>query len=205
MTPHAATWHQSVTVTWEDVVFRGSCSSPNVPGGASGKEPACQCGKPKRHRCDPPGLGFLVAQMVKNLPAMWETWVGTISWRRAWQPTSVFLPGESPWTEEPGGLQSMGLQRVRCDWAAKHTHSGPGGCISCCFSPTCPDSTQASYLQYISHSSPMILQLKDNSFIPLIWMNTYPIFQTFSSLFSEFVKPILNSQSCIIFSIACCF
>ena len=27
-----------------------------------------------------------------------------IPWRRAWQPTPVFLPGESPWTEEPGGL-----------------------------------------------------------------------------------------------------
>ena len=34
-------------------------------------------------------------------------------WRRAWQPTPVFLPGESPWTEEPGGLQSMESQRVR--------------------------------------------------------------------------------------------
>ena len=39
-----------------------------------------------------------------------------IPWRRAWQPTPVFLPGESPWTEEPGGLQSMGLQR-----ATKHS------------------------------------------------------------------------------------
>ena len=28
------------------------------------------------------------------------------------QPTPVFLPGESPWTEEPGGLQSLGLQKV---------------------------------------------------------------------------------------------
>ena len=28
------------------------------------------------------------------------------------QPTPVFLPGESPWTEEPGGLESMGSQRV---------------------------------------------------------------------------------------------
>ena len=35
--------------------------------------------------------------------------------RRAWQSTPVFLPGESPWTEEAGGLQSMWLQRVRCD------------------------------------------------------------------------------------------
>ena len=39
-------------------------------------------------------------------------WVGKILWRREWQPTPVVLPGESPWTEEPGGLQSMGLQRA---------------------------------------------------------------------------------------------
>ena len=31
-----------------------------------------------------------------------DRWVGKISWRRAWQPTPVFLPGESPWIEEPG-------------------------------------------------------------------------------------------------------
>ena len=37
----------------------------------------------------------LVAQVVKNLPAMQETWVGKIPWRRKWQPTPVFLPGES--------------------------------------------------------------------------------------------------------------
>ena len=40
----------------------------------------------------------LVAQMVKNLPAMQETgfdlWVGKIPWRRKWQPTLVFWPGE---------------------------------------------------------------------------------------------------------------
>ena len=36
-------------------------------------------------------------------------------WRRAWQSTPVFLPGESPWTEKPGGLQSMGPQRVGHD------------------------------------------------------------------------------------------
>ena len=57
--------------------------------------------------------------VIKNLLAMQEpqetrvSWVGKIPWRRAWQPTPVFLPGESPWTEEPGRLQSIGLQRVR--------------------------------------------------------------------------------------------
>ena len=69
----------------------------SFPGGTSGKEPAYQC---RRVR----GPGFY-------------PWVGKISWRRAWQPTPVFLPGESPWTEEPFGLQSTGSQRVRHDWS----------------------------------------------------------------------------------------
>ena len=43
--------------------------------------------------------------MGKNLPAIQETWVpsqiGKISWRKAWQPTPIFLPRESPWAKEP--------------------------------------------------------------------------------------------------------
>ena len=58
----------------------------------------------------------LVAQVVKNLPARQKTRVQSLSLEdsleRAWQPTPVFLPGKSPWTEEPGGLQSLGSQRV---------------------------------------------------------------------------------------------
>ena len=38
--------------------------------------------------------------------------LGRFPWRRTWQSTLAFLPGESPRTEEPGGFQSMGLQRV---------------------------------------------------------------------------------------------
>ena len=54
--------------------------------------------------------------MLKNPFAMQENWfVGKIPWRRALQPTPVFLPRESAWTEEPGGLQYMGLQRVEYD------------------------------------------------------------------------------------------
>ena len=59
----------------------------------------------------------LVAQMVKNLPAMWETQLQSLgweeTWRREWLPTPASLPGESPWTVKPGALQSMGSQRVR--------------------------------------------------------------------------------------------
>ena len=43
-------------------------------------------------------------------------------WRRKWQPIPVFLPGEIPWTEEPGMLQSMGSQRVGHDRATSLTH-----------------------------------------------------------------------------------
>ena len=44
-----------------------------------------------------------------------------VTWRGKWQPTSVFLPGEYPWTEEPGGLQSPGSQRVGHDWTPTHS------------------------------------------------------------------------------------
>ena len=53
-----------------------------------------------------------VARVVKNLPAnagdktcRVDPWVGKIPWRRAWQSTPVFFPGESPWTEESGGVK----------------------------------------------------------------------------------------------------
>ena len=60
-------------------------------------------------------LASLVAQLVKNLPPVWETWfdlwVGKIPWRREWQPTSVFWPGEFH------GLYIVhGSQRVGHDW-----------------------------------------------------------------------------------------
>ena len=62
--------------------------------------------------------------MIKNPPAMWENWVWSLGWEDAWrkarQPTPVFLPGESPLTQEPGELQSMALQRVGHDWVTKH-------------------------------------------------------------------------------------
>ena len=74
------------------------------PGGTSGKEPTCQCRRYKSHGFDP--------------------WVRKIPWRRAGQSTPVFLPGESPWTEESCRLQFMGLQRAGHSWAHRHPHKG---------------------------------------------------------------------------------
>ena len=59
----------------------------------------------------------LVAQMVKNLPAMWDTQVQSLGQEDPLEEEmathSSILTWEIQWTEEPGGLQSMGLQRVR--------------------------------------------------------------------------------------------
>ena len=63
--------------------------------------------------------------VVNNPPANagdmkrgFDPWVGKISWRKKWQPTPMFLPGES-WTEEPCRLRSMGLQRGEHNLATK--------------------------------------------------------------------------------------
>ena len=124
-------WLGLASRSWEERErAEGFVSSPGFP---SAKEPACQCRRCKRHRFDPwirkipleEGMASLVAQRVKNLPPMQETWV--------WSPGqedpleeemathSSILAWEIPWTEEPGGLQSMELQRVGRDWTMTNT------------------------------------------------------------------------------------
>ena len=62
---------------------------------------------------------FPVAQMVKNLPAMQETQIQSRGQEdpleKGMTTHSSILAWSMPWTEEPGGLQSMGLQRVGHD------------------------------------------------------------------------------------------
>ena len=62
-------------------------------------------------------MSLLVAQLVKNLLAMRDTWVRPLGWEDSLEEgmATLFLPGESLWTEEPDGLQSVGLQGVGHD------------------------------------------------------------------------------------------
>ena len=75
----------------------------------------------------------LVAQMVKNLPAMRETWVWSLGWEDPLEVGMVthssILAWRISWTEEPGRLQFMGLQRVWCDWVTKRS--------TCMWGPMC--------------------------------------------------------------------
>ena len=73
-------------------------------------------------------MASLVAQMVKNLPAMWETRVWSLGWEgplgKGMATYTSILAWRIPWTQEPGGLQSVGSQRVGHDWATNtHTHT----------------------------------------------------------------------------------
>ena len=81
-----------------------------MPGSSAGKESTCNAGDPRSipglGRSTGEGIGYplqyswasLVAQLVKNLPAMWETWVRALGWEDPWRrerlPTPVFWPGE---------------------------------------------------------------------------------------------------------------
>ena len=92
----------------------------------------------------------LVAQRVKHLPAMQETWVWSLSQEdplgKEMATHSSTLARKIPWTEKPGRLQSMGSQRVGHDWAISlsttklvryKVH------IILCFAYDCPSSPAA--------------------------------------------------------------
>ena len=63
----------------------------------------------------------LVAQLVKNLPAVQETWVQSLDQEMA--NYSSVLAWKIPWTGEPNGLQSTGSQRIRHNWATNTQHT----------------------------------------------------------------------------------
>ena len=74
-------------------------------GGASGKEPACQC---KRHkRC-----GF-------------DSWVGKTPWRKAWKPTSIFFLGESKGQRSLAGYSPWGCKDSDMTWWLNNSNSNP--------------------------------------------------------------------------------
>ena len=104
----------------------------DFPGSSANKESACNLGDsgliPGSERSPGKWMGYplqyswasLVVQMVKNLPAMLETWV----WSQGWEDPlekemathSSILAWRIPCTEEPGRLQFMGSQSVGHDW-----------------------------------------------------------------------------------------
>ena len=83
----------------------------------------------------------LIAQLVKNLPAVQETWVQFLGWEdppeKEMATHSSTLAWKIPWTEEPGGLQSMGLlesdmtERLHCHFSLSCFGEGNGNPLQC--------------------------------------------------------------------------
>ena len=100
-----------------------------LPGSSASKESTCNAGDPgsisRSGRSTGKGIGYppqyssasLVAQLVKNLPARWETWVWSLGredpLEKEMATHSSTLAWRIPWTEEPG---AWGRQRVRHGW-----------------------------------------------------------------------------------------
>ena len=85
--------------------------SLDFPGGASDKEPACQYRRRKRH--------------------VFHLWVGNVLWRRIWQPTSVFLFGESHGQRSLASYSSWGQSQTRLKRLSPYTHIANEICTEC--------------------------------------------------------------------------
>ena len=115
---------------WKNVENRlswclGNLDSKGFPDSSVGKESACNSGDagsiPRCGRTAGEGIGYplqywasLVAQLVKNLPAMLKTWVQSLSWEDPLEKGKVTHCSILAW-RIPQTVQSMGLQRVRHD------------------------------------------------------------------------------------------
>ena len=66
-------------------------------------------------------------QPLKRLPGLQETWIQSLGWEdpveKRMATHSSILAWRNPWTEEPGGIQSMGSQRVGPDWVTNTSYS----------------------------------------------------------------------------------
>ena len=122
----------------------------------------------------------LVDEMVKNLPAKWETWVWSLGQEdlleKGMGTHSSILAWEILWAEEPGGLQSLGSKRVRQDLATKQH---PRVCI-CRFQPPSP-----SYpLKFQPHFQPQSHSLLGHSwllgFLSCV-LTEFLLFETYSA------------------------
>ena len=108
------------------VITISSAFAKGFPGSSVGKESISNAGDPSlipgSGRSAREGIGYplqyswtsLVAQLVKNLPAMWETWVQSLGWEDPLEKEmaihSSILAWRIPGVGEPGGLPSMGSQ-----------------------------------------------------------------------------------------------
>ena len=96
-------------------------------------------------------VASLVAQMVKNLPAMQETWIQPVGQKDALEKRMATCSSILAWevlrTEAPFGLQSMGSQRARHHWATKKDVYEDNNCEMTAYN--CKDISAKDHQEYI--------------------------------------------------------
>ena len=106
---------QAKIVVWVAILFsRGSSQSRAEPESPTAPDH-------KRIHLGSPNPRWLsvkesAGQCKRCRKCSFNSYIRKIPWRRKWQPTPVFLPRKIPWTQEPGGPKSIGLQRARHNW-----------------------------------------------------------------------------------------
>ena len=126
-------WELRVATVFKTVYPLDACTLANL---ATTEKPPGRCKSELMSYCHA-GRAFLVAQVVKNLPAVQETLVRFLAWEvpleKELATHSAILAWRIPWTEESGRLQSMGSHRVGHDWSdLACMHDGSDGTESTC-------------------------------------------------------------------------
>ena len=122
--------------------------------------------------------------MVRNLAALWETWVQSLGWKdsleKGMATHSNILAWIISWPEEPGGLQSMGSQRVRLDW------------VIFTFSKVC---TKGSFISWGYTTDNIILIFKVVVYVLSYWVVSMvqPVGYIDPGLFDESTQYLLQS------------
>ena len=142
-----------------------------------------------------PMRASLVAQPVKRLPAMQEIRVQSLGQEDPLEEEMVThsstLAWKIQWTEKPGRLQSMGLQRVGHDWATSLTHSLTHSWIVTWSSPRSSDSRELTH-HLILHPVKLKgwVSSMNLSFTCLPYSSSLLLFQRLSSVCSLHNRPI---------------
>ena len=123
----ATNWHSLIQ---QIAIKYLPCAHLGFPNGSVGKESTCSAGDPSlipgSGRSAREEIGYplqyswasLVAQLVKNAPAMQETWIWSLAWEDPLEKETATHSSILPWGI-PRTVESMGSQRVGHDWATE--------------------------------------------------------------------------------------
>ena len=154
-----------------------SQSRDSLPWWLSGKEPACQCRRPR-----------------------FKPWVGKFPWRRKWQPTPVFLPGKSHGQRSLAGYSPWGRRRVEPDLVTEHACQRLSLSTVVLNKTLCPQSLCSSPVSELLWRLCYITQVNGlaQSLVNIYWWSTTMTYFDFALFHFKCFQQILSYLTLII-------